>query len=299
MSKSHKTVKNPLSDGYDMEALVKAYPDLSGFIVRTKNKRSSINFADPEAVIALNSALLKHHFDISHWSIPEGYLCPAIPGRLEYLLQVKSLLTKNKDVRLLDIGCGANGIYSLLAHKGLGWTCVGVDVDTIALDNFNTIIRENKLSAFISTRRQHRADQILKTVLRKNEHFDLLVCNPPFHASLKDAKKANTRKRRGLNLDTDKKLNFGGIQSEMVYPGGETAFIQQMIKESFYFKEQIDWFSSLVSNEDNLGPLIRDLKNFKDLNYRILPFALGNKKTRILAWTFVDNKPQTTKTITP
>jgi 23S rRNA (adenine1618-N6)-methyltransferase len=40
----------------------------------------SIDYADPQAVKALNQALLKHAYGLQHWDIPRGYLCPPIPG---------------------------------------------------------------------------------------------------------------------------------------------------------------------------------------------------------------------------
>lgn len=286
MSKAIWHQENPHKAGYDFSKLCAAYPNLKPFITTTKKGTTSINFEEPSAVFALNAALLKLHYEIDHWVLPKGYLCPAIPGRIEYLLQLKELSKKSTDVKMFDLGCGANGVYSLLATKHFGWTCVGVDTDKTALDNFRNIIADNSLSSNISLRYQKRSEYILKNVIKKNDTFEFLVCNPPFHPSLAAAKKANTRKRKNLGHKKDKPLNFGGIQSELVYPGGEQAFIKQLIKESYYFKSQIKWFSSLVSNEDNLGLLIRDLKNFHNLKYKILPILLGNKKSRILAWRF-------------
>ena len=75
-------------------------------------------------------------YSIQQWNIPEGFLCPPIPGRADYIHNVVDLLgIKQHDkasFRLLDVGTGANGVYALLASQVYGSTCVASDIDPAA-----------------------------------------------------------------------------------------------------------------------------------------------------------------------
>lgn len=67
---------------YDMNALCLSCPPLQDYIVQTPAGEPSVNFADPQAVKMLNKALLAHFYGVAHWDIPEGFLCPPVPGAL-------------------------------------------------------------------------------------------------------------------------------------------------------------------------------------------------------------------------
>ena len=98
--------KNIHNEAYDFEALVKANPELNTFVALNKYNTLSIDFANSEAVLQLNKALLIHYYKLSDWSIPENYLCPPIPGRADYIHYLADLLSdgngeipKGKSVR--------------------------------------------------------------------------------------------------------------------------------------------------------------------------------------------------------
>ena len=87
--------------GYDFAALAAASPGLARYLITTPagtpgttkpTAGTSIDFANPAAVKAFNRALLVHHYGISGWDIPAGYLCPPIPGRADYIHHVADLL---------------------------------------------------------------------------------------------------------------------------------------------------------------------------------------------------------------
>lgn len=69
---------------YDLPALCQAHPDLQGYITLNPLGEQTIDFANPQAVKALNKALLAHFYAVKHWDIPDGFLCPPVPGRAEY-----------------------------------------------------------------------------------------------------------------------------------------------------------------------------------------------------------------------
>jgi 23S rRNA (adenine1618-N6)-methyltransferase len=114
------------------------------------------------------------------------------------------------------------------------------------------------------------------------------MCNPPFHASLEDAIKANRRKVHNLgkeNKGVKKGLNFGGQKAELWCPGGERLFLKKMVKESVKFSSQVGWFTSLVSNKENIKPTEKLLDKL-GAEHRILEMSQGQKISRVLAWTF-------------
>ena len=117
---SHKPGLHPRNrhrSRYDMKALCLSCPELQGFIVQTPAGEPSVNFADPLAVKTLNKALLAHFYGVTHWDIPDGFLCPPVPGRADYVHHLADLLADDHDgvvpkqATVLDIGTGANLIY--------------------------------------------------------------------------------------------------------------------------------------------------------------------------------------------
>jgi 23S rRNA (adenine1618-N6)-methyltransferase len=155
---------------YDFEQLIKVSPELARFVKLNAYNDNSIDFANPDAVKALNRALLKQHYDISGWDIPKHYLCPPIPGRADYLHYAADLLASlnsgvippGDKVRVLDIGVGANIIYPLIGHREYGWRFVGADIDKIALANAQQVLNMNDLAEVIELRLQPSPASIFK-----------------------------------------------------------------------------------------------------------------------------------------
>src|SRR5690606_35825519 len=77
--------RNPHRFNYNLEALVKSTPDLDSYIVQNEHGKTTLDFSNPIAVKLLNKALLKHHYQLVYWDIPLGFLCPAVPGRVDYI----------------------------------------------------------------------------------------------------------------------------------------------------------------------------------------------------------------------
>ncbi|MBK8725376.1 MAG: 23S rRNA (adenine(1618)-N(6))-methyltransferase RlmF [Holophagaceae bacterium] len=283
--------------GYDFPALVKACPWLGGFLKVNPSGGATIDFADPEAVRALNRALLEVDYGVPGWAIPPGYLCPPVPGRADYLHHLADLLAeaqrgqipRGSGIRVLDIGVGANVVYPLLGHREYGWTFVGSDTDPRALEAARRNLGgDPRLAGAVELRLQARADRIFEGVVRPGETFDLSLCNPPFHGSAAEARAGSQRKWRNLKGARAQApvLNFGGQGGELWCPGGEAGFLGRMIAESARIPEAIGWFTSLVSKSANLPPLRRALRQAGATEIRVIPMAQGQKQSRILAWTF-------------
>jgi len=144
----------------------------------------------------------------------------------------------------------------------------------------------------ISVRLQKDKNNFFKGIIEDGENYDLTMCNPPFHASLEDAIKANTKKVSNLNKkdkDIKKGLNFGGQKAELWCKGGEKLFLKKMVKESIGFADKVVWFTSLVSNKDNVKPTIKVIERLGG-RYKVLEMSQGQKISRVLAWTFKDKK---------
>lgn len=286
--------RNKHREPYDFEVLIKSVPELEKYVSLNAHGNYSIDFKDPRAVKNLNKSLLHFFYGIELWDIPEGYLCPPIPGRADYihyladlLMDAEGKLRRGKSVKILDIGTGANCIYSLIGHQEYGWNFVGSETDHIAIGSAKNIIEANALSKVITIRKQNSVDNIFQGVIHRGEQFVATMCNPPFHESMEKSLAGTERKWSNLGkVKNRSELNFGGKNSELWCEGGELRFVTQMIRESAAFAGSVSWFTSLISKKERLPMLYSELEKVKATDIRIIPMAQGQKKSRILAWTF-------------
>lgn len=296
--KSELHPRNPHRERYDFKLLSTAHPALAPFVRLNPHGDESIDFADPSAVKALNTALLKQYYGIKEWDIPEGYLCPPIPGRADYIHHIADLLGGSNEgkiptgpqVRCLDIGTGANCVYPIIGSQAYGWSFVGTDIDPVSIESANHIIAGNpNLQGKVECRLQTNAHLILSGMIQEGEVFDLTICNPPFHPSMEAAQAGTLRKLNNLNLGrvTTPARNFGGQNGELWCLGGEEKFVQDMIRESKQFTTSCFWFSSLVSNQAHLTSIYKFLEKAKATEVVTAPMGQGNKISRVVAWTFL------------
>ncbi|SFS57893.1 23S rRNA m(6)A-1618 methyltransferase [Sulfitobacter marinus] len=288
--------RNQHSDGYDFERLVAQTPELESFTTRNPTGQATIDFQDVNAVRMLNRALLKTHYNIDFWDIPNGYLCPPIPGRVDYIHYLADLLAdgssqeipRGRHIKALDIGTGASLVYPLTGQSEYGWHFTGVEIDAGALKSATQIRDVNGLN--ITLRQQNNPKDIFRGVIKTHDTFHVTLCNPPFHASMKQANKGTQRKWAGLGKGHSSKLNFGGQNAELWCPGGEIKFIARMVEQSMEFADQCLWFTSLVSKKDNVQTLRRILGKAKVADLKIVEMAQGQKTSRFIAWTYMNKK---------
>lgn len=307
--KEHPTEKpklhprNKNRERYDFKQLTGSFPELTSFVKPNIYGDESIDFANPEAVKVLNQALLQHHYGISSWDIPEGYLCPPIPGRADYIHHISDFLSRNNygkiptgpQIKCFDIGLGASCIYPIIGNHEYGWSFIGSDIDPVAIESANRIITQNPaLQGKVECKLQTNSKDFFYGIIRKDELIDLSICNPPFHASVKEAQAGTLRKIHNLNLDKKAEpiLNFGGQNHELWCDGGEEKFVRNMIQQSKKFAGNCFCFSTLISKESNLKSVYRALEQVGAVGSETIPMGQGNKISRIVVWTFLSTEEQ-------
>ena len=295
--------RNLDNSGYHFDQLINSCPELATFVFTNPHNIQTIDFANPEAVKALNKALLAFHYGIQNWDIPKNYLCPPIPGRADYIHYIADLLAASNNgnipqgetVQGLDIGIGANCIYPIIGNGSYGWSFVGTDIDENAIQNCKKIIQNNtKLVDVISLQLQTESRFIFKNIITPEDRFAFTICNPPFHKSQEDANKGTLRKISNLNQQKSKEavLNFGGQNGELWCDGGELRFITQMIYESVKYPLNCMWFTTLVSKKENLASIYKTLNKVNAVEIKTIDMAQGQKTSRFVAWTFMTSEQQ-------
>ncbi|VAW25728.1 23S rRNA (adenine(1618)-N(6))-methyltransferase [hydrothermal vent metagenome] len=302
--KTHKAIKTRLhphnkhNTRYDFKELIISYPALSPFVKLNKYNDESIDFSDADAVKALNSALLKQFYSINTWEIPNGYLCPPIPGRADYIHHLadamanlnKGHIPQGANIKCLDIGVGANCIYPIIGTAEYGWSFIGSDIDPVSIAAAHNIVKNNeRLTQRVSIRLQEHKKDFFYGVISKEEKVDFTLCNPPFHASAKDAANSTQRKLNNLTHKKNSPVvkNFGGVNNELWYEGGERKFVLDMVRESKKFSKTVCMFSSLLSKQSNVKAVQMALKEADARNIKTIPMGQGNKSSRIITWSFL------------
>lgn len=289
MEKNAKNLhpRNKFNQSYDIERLAKNVPDLRKYLLNLYDDQLSVDFTQPEAVFHLNKALLKTTYGIKGWRILPNSLVPTVPGRLNYIHYLADLLGEKKgaQVHILDIGTGSSLIYPILGVKEYGWSFTGTDTHIPSLTNAKGILKDNPdLAKQIRLRQQNDSKKILEDMILPGEYFDAIMCNPPFFKSSEDHAQSVARKNHNLRISSDAESNYKGLATELWTLGGEKKFITQLIYDSFTFKKQIGYCTTLVSNKENLKPLRAILEYHKVEDIRVISMNQGNKINRILAW---------------
>lgn len=281
--------RNRHNELYDFNRLINSNPELQPYLIKNKGSLNSIDFSNPNAVLQLNKALLMSHYDITFWDLPSDFLCPAVPGRADYIHYAADLFGKEKNnLTCLDIGTGANCIYPIIAVKEYNWKMVGTEIDTKAFKIAEAIIGFNpNLTKKVNLRFQPSKENILKGIIIPQDQFDLIICNPPFYNSEEQAQSKTVLKNKNLKIKSNQEVrNFSGRNHELVTEGGEVSFILKLIKESSLFKNQVKWYTTLVSSKDSLKSLQKALRAISPSDIKIISMSQGKKSSRILAWKY-------------
>lgn len=280
---------------YDFKELCTTLPELKPFVFLNKFEKHTIDFSNPIAVKTFNKALLLKHYGISYWEFPDENLCPPIPGRADYIHYLNDVLVESKlldSITILDIGTGATCIYPILGKAIYDWNFIATDINKNALANSKAISVKNNFDSSIEFRLQPNSAHILKNMIQSEDKIFATMCNPPFFKSEKEAIEATKRKLKGLGKQGDFQRNFSGTSNELWYKGGEKAFLHNYLYESSLYKTQCFWYTSLVSNKDNIKSVKKSLYKLGATVVKIINMSQGNKVSRIITWTFLTTKEQ-------
>lgn len=295
--------RNKNRERYDIKALISVNPELANYIKPNRNGEDSVDFSNPVAVKILNKSLLKYYYNIEYWEFPDENLCPPIPGRADYIHHMADLLCESNfgviptgdEICCFDIGVGASCIYPIIGITEYNWKFIGSEIDSKSLESAQNIVNLNlSLQNKVEFRLQKDKKDVFFGIIDKEEKIDLSICNPPFHSSVEDAQEGTRRKVKNLSGKefTNPILNFAGTASELVFDGGEYAFIHNMIRESEKFAKNCFWFSALVSKQSNLKGIYKALDKYEAKQVRTKPMGTGNKSIRMVAWTFLSENEQ-------
>ncbi|NQY04843.1 MAG: 23S rRNA (adenine(1618)-N(6))-methyltransferase RlmF [Flavobacteriaceae bacterium] len=301
--KTRLHTRNKNRERYNLKALTQAIPELKNHVKPNKHGDASVDFSNPTAVKLLNKALLKHYYGIAYWEFPDQNLCPPIPGRADYIHYLADLLGESNFGRIpqgdgitcFDIGVGANCIYPIVGVTEYNWSFIASDINKESIVSAQSIVNKNTiLKNKVVCILQKSPKDIFYGVINKQDKIDVSMCNPPFHSSLEEAQKGTRRKIKNLSGKKVKtpELNFAGISNELIYEGGEHAFIHNMIRESKKFSENCYWFTTLVSKQSNLKSIYKALKKCAACEVKTIEMGTGNKSTRIVAWSFLSKEEQ-------
>jgi 23S rRNA (adenine1618-N6)-methyltransferase len=289
---------NRFQAAYDFKALIEAVPELARWLVDAPTGGTTMDFSNPEAVRSLNRALLASAYGLKHWEFPSDCLCPAVPGRLDYLFHAAEVMKNANGGKLphlecLDVGTGASCIYPILGANEWGWKFLASDIDERSVRSAERIVEANSsLRDCIDCRLQVDPMACFSGVVGRGEVIDLTVCNPPFYAHREEADRERLRKQRNLSGSSKGPSNFNGTLSELICDGGEHGFLHRMAKESADWGHRIFYFSALISQQSHVRGLEVSLKKLGATDVRFLPLKTGNKTARIGMWTFLSARDQ-------
>ena len=162
----------------------------------------------------------------------------------------------------------------------------GADINSNSVKAAEDIVKSIPgLEELIQIKKQPDNAHIFRNIIEEGDYFDFSMCNPPFYSSEEEAAKGNLQKVQGLGISNKSILNFGGKANELWCNGGESLFVKRMIKESVLFKNQVRWFTSLISKKENLAKIHKQLDKL-GAYHQTVEMEQGNKKSRFVAWSF-------------
>lgn len=218
-----------------------------------------------------------------------------LPNRLNYLHWIEDLLLQtnvdpfvadsdaNTSIHGVDIGTGASCIYALLGARMNNWRFLATEVDADSYESALENVRRNALDTQITVKRVY-TDRLLREPLEDEPapnafgeqkegvvHFSM--CNPPFFDDMSEA-------------DTNPETCCMGSSNEMVFPGGEVAFITNMIEDSLVLKSRVLWYTSMIGKKSTIRKILAVLREKQVPQTRTTEFFQGRTKRWGIAWTF-------------
>ncbi|EIW74733.1 hypothetical protein CONPUDRAFT_169696 [Coniophora puteana RWD-64-598 SS2] len=269
----------------DFTSLAKRYPPLRPYVFINEDNVAILDFQNIDAQRRLTEALLHCDFNLKI-TLMEDRLCPPVPNRLNYILWIQDIIRScdlpERPVRGIDVGTGASAIYPLLAcSMDPSWHMVGLEIDDesarCALQN----VAANNLSDRIDIRMSVLDGPIFALFDDDlDTQYDFTMCNPPFYGSAQEIAESAEGKLYGP------RSVCSGAAVEMVTPGGEVAFVSQMVRESVQHKTRCRWFTSMLGKLSSVSVVIELIKALGIDNYGITEFVQGQTRRWAVVWSF-------------
>ncbi|KAG7089297.1 hypothetical protein E1B28_010995 [Marasmius oreades] len=269
----------------DFRQLATSYPPLQDFLQPHSNL---VDFQDEEAQRCITEALLYRDFNLKV-QLPKNRLCPPVPNRLNYILWIQDIVracqvvTGEQPVTGVDIGTGASAIYPLLGCRlNPCWNFVVTELDELSAKYAQKNVKANNLSDRIQIVMASVPGPILIPLSDTSQTFDFTMCNPPFYSSAEDVAQSLEAKEFGPNAVCT------GAAVEMFTEGGESAFVQRIVKESVAFGTRCTWYTSMFGKLSSVGEVVDTLKANCIDNYAVTEFVQGQTRRWAVGWSFTD-----------
>ncbi|XP_064460831.1 U6 small nuclear RNA (adenine-(43)-N(6))-methyltransferase-like [Ornithodoros turicata] len=276
--------RNPFQSRPNFRELALQYPDFRKHVTYNLCGKVQLDFRDRNAQQALFRTLLKHYYKMDV-NILDGHLVPAIPQRLNYLLWVEDLLqllpTTERTIRGIDIGTGSSCILCLLGHKQCGWDFVAVEVDDAAATCARENVHRNELDAHIKVVKASTIGEVMEPEMQ----MAFVTCNPPFYSSQDEAEATPKAIQEGRQPPSS---DMGGTTQEKVWgPGGEVAFVKDLIQESLQLTTAVSIYTVMIGKKKSSKEILKELRRH---NIKCTTTELCQGKTMRwgVAWTFLD-----------
>ncbi|PCH37807.1 S-adenosyl-L-methionine dependent methyltransferase [Wolfiporia cocos MD-104 SS10] len=290
--------RNPYINPPDFASLADAYPALKTQLMRLANNIFTIDFKNELSQRCLTEALLHRDFNLTI-AVPDDRLCPPVPNRLNYILWLQdilsatALITSDSEAQNLlgiDIGTGSSAIYPLLGcQSDQRWAFIATDVDEKSLDFARRNVQTNLLDSRISVVKSDPTGPILLRVLQDDtllpqgvDSFSFTMCNPPFYSSREEILRSAEAK------EFEPTAVCTGADVEMITPGGESAFVCRIVRESLEARTRCRWYTSMLGKMSSLSEVVTLLRESRIDNYACTEFVQGQTRRWAVAWSFDD-----------
>ncbi|TYZ57591.1 hypothetical protein PybrP1_004692 [[Pythium] brassicae (nom. inval.)] len=276
----------------DFFALAAQYPSFRQYVrnVNDEKQMAALAWDDPFAVRELTKTLLLHDFQLQ-WEMPIDRLCPPdllLDANVDPFAAADSNATSATDssasthepIRGIDVGTGASCIYALLGARLNDWRFVATEIDAESFASAQANVARNALGDRISVRKVATTQLLLEPLAQAHDQrrsaettYHFAMCNPPFFGDMSEA-------------DTNPQASCMGSASEMVFPGGEVAFVGHMIADSLVLRTRVLWYTSMVGRKASLRRILAALREQQVPHMRTTEFFQGRTKRWGVAWTF-------------
>ena len=270
----------------DFSILINEFPELKKYMIKNDDTEAfSFDWSDNNLSLLMIKCILKYYFKILYFSIPDNFLIPPVPSRLNYINIINSLLnsfeiknSNNNRIIGIDIGTGASLIYPILGNSIYNWKFIGSEINHKAYENALKIIKDNKLEENIKIIKQKYKNNIFIGIVNKEEKYTFTMSNPPYY-DYKDEIKIEDKNR-------DCEYNF----DEIYYKNGEMGFFEEYFEESICYRKNIFIFTILIGKKSNAEKIYEKISENKYIKYFDMKrIKTGNIIRYIIYWSFFNN----------